>query len=39
MPNNVKKLKENISNLHLQIDRTNNENHNLNEKYLKKIEL
>ena len=31
-PNNIKKLKEEISNLHLQIDRTNNDNHNLTEK-------
>jgi chromosome segregation ATPase len=36
VPNNVKKLKEDISNLHLQIDRTNNENHNLNEKLSEK---
>ena len=31
-PNNIKKLKDEISNLHLQIDRTNNDNHNLTEK-------
>ncbi len=36
IPNNLKKLKEEISNLHLQIDRTNNENHNLNEKISEK---
>ena len=32
IPNNIKKLKDEISNLHLQIDRTNNDNHNLTEK-------
>ena len=36
MPNNIKKLKDEISNLHLQIDRTKNDNHNLNEKLLNK---
>ena len=35
-PNNIKKLKDEISNLRLQIDRTNNDNHNLNEKLLDK---
>ena len=32
VPNNVQKLKDEISNLHLQIDRTNNDNHNLKQK-------
>ena len=36
IPNNIKKLKDEISNLHLQIDRTKNDNHNLNEKLLNK---
>ena len=36
IPNNVKKLKDEISNLHLQMDRTKNDNHNLNEKLLNK---
>lgn len=36
LPNNVQKLKDEISALHLQIDKTNNENHNLNDKILDK---
>ena len=36
IPNNIKKLIDEISNLHLQIDRTKNDNHNLNEKLLNK---
>jgi uncharacterized coiled-coil DUF342 family protein len=36
LPNNVQKLKDEISALHLQIDKTNNENHNLNDKIVDK---
>ena len=36
IPNNIQKLKDEISALHLQIDKTNNDNHNLTDKIIDK---
>ena len=36
LPNNIQKLKDEVSALHLQIDKINNDNHNLNDKILEK---